>query len=322
MTDNFIYAVARVRSHELSLLNESVMAQLISAPGEEDCLRILNEKGWGAQGTSGEDMFAAETKKTWDFIRELVPEDQMKIFDVFRLSDDYHNLKAAIKESCIGGTHPGIFVSGGTIPAGKLEEALASSDYESLPEDLQAVAQQAKELLLTTRDGQLCDITVDRAALEAIRKAGEATGEKLLRDYGELVCATGDIKIAIRAARTGKDRAFLDKALAPCSSLDTAALAEAASAGNDQILAYLERTDYADAVPELKKSLASFERWCDDRMIERIRPEIHNPFGIGPLAAYILARESEIKTVRIILAAKRNGLPEAMLRERVRETYV
>ena len=57
-------------------------------------------------------------------------------------------------------------------------------------------------------------------------------------------------------------------------------------------------------------------------MIETIRPEIHNPFGIGPVAAYILARENEIKTVRIILAAKRNNLPEEMLRERVRAMYV
>ena len=73
---------------------------------------------------------------------------------------------------------------------------------------------------------------------------------------------------------------------------------------------------------ELKKSLAAFERWCDNRMIRTIKPEIHNPFGIGPLAAYILARDNEIKTVRIILAAKRNDLPEEMLRERVREMYV
>ena len=73
---------------------------------------------------------------------------------------------------------------------------------------------------------------------------------------------------------------------------------------------------------ELKASVASFERWCDNRMIETIKPQIHNPFGIGPIAAYILARANEIKTVRIILAAKRNSLPEEMLRERVRVMYV
>lgn len=321
MAEQYIYAVARVRSRELSLLNESVIAQLCAASGEEDCLRILSERGWGNPDLPSEEMFREEQKKTWAFIQELVP-DHMEIFDVFRLAGDYHNLKAAIKESCIDGTHPGIFLEEGTIDPGVIEQAMAESDYEALPKSMRECAREAKETLLQTRDGQLCDAIIDRAALEAIRKAGAATGEKLLEDYGELICATGDIKIAVRCAKCGKDRSFLIKAMAPCSTLDLDLLADAAASGTDAICAYLDHTVYADAVDELKKGVASFERWCDNRMIETIRPEIHNPFGIGPVAAYILARENEIRTVRIILAAKRNDLPEEMLRERVRAMYV
>ena len=321
MAEQYIYAVARIRSRELSLLNEAVISQLCAAATEEDCLRILNEKNWGNPDLSSEEMFQEENKKTWALIRELVP-DKMEIFDVFRLEKDYHNLKAAIKESCIGGIHPGIFAQGGTIPAADIQKAVAESDYEALPKTMRQVAQEAKETLLQTRDGQLCDIMIDRAAMEQIRLAGEKTREPLLKDYGELVCATGDIKIAVRAAKTGKDKQFLDKALAPCSTLDVAALAQAASAGMEAVIAYLDHTVYADAIEELSQSVASFERWCDNRMIRTIKPQIHNPFGIGPIAAYILARDNEIKTVRIILAAKRNSLPEEMLRERVREMYV
>ena len=321
MAEQYIYAVARIRSRELSLLNEAVISQLCAAATEEDCLRILNEKNWGNPDLSSEEMFQEENKKTWALIRELVP-DKMEIFDVFRLEKDYHNLKAAIKESCIGGIHPGIFAQGGTIPAADIQKAVAESDYEALPKTMRQVAQEAKETLLQTRDGQLCDIIIDRAAMEQIRLAGEKTREPLLKDYGELVCATGDIKIAVRAAKTGKDKQFLDKALAPCSTLDVAALSQAASAGMEAVIAYLDHTVYADAIEELSQSVASFERWCDNRMIRTIKPQIHNPFGIGPIAAYILARDNEIKTVRIILAAKRNSLPDEMLRERVREMYV
>lgn len=154
MAENYIYAVARIRSRELSLLNESVISQLTASPGEEECLRILSEKGWGDSGMTGEAMLRGEQKKTWDLIRELVP-DRMDLFDVFRLPNDYHNLKAAIKESVIDGEHPGIFAEDGTIPARLLEEAMEQSDYELLPENLREVAREAKETLLTTRDGQL-----------------------------------------------------------------------------------------------------------------------------------------------------------------------
>lgn len=80
MAENYIYAVARIRSRELSLLNESVISQLTACPGEEECLRILSEKGWGDSGMSGEAMLRGEQKKTWALIRELVP-DRMDLFE-------------------------------------------------------------------------------------------------------------------------------------------------------------------------------------------------------------------------------------------------
>ena len=72
MAEQFVYAVARVRSKELSLLNEAVVAQLCAAPSEEDCRRILSEKGWGSPELPAEEMLAQEEEKTWAFIRELV----------------------------------------------------------------------------------------------------------------------------------------------------------------------------------------------------------------------------------------------------------
>ena len=86
--------------------------------------------------------------------------------------------------------------------------------------------------------------------------------------------------------------------------------------------ALIENTDFSDAIPELRRSQAAFERWCDDKIIREIRPQLWNSFGLGPIAAYIIARETEIRSVRILLAAKQNGFPEDMIRERIRETYV
>ena len=38
--------------------------------------------------------------------------------------------------------------------------------------------------------------------------------------------------------------------------------------------------------------------------------------------AYVIARQNEIKTVRIILSGKQNELPDDSIRERVRKMYV
>ena len=88
------------------------------------------------------------------------------------------------------------------------------------------------------------------------------------------------------------------------------------------MITYLGRTAYASGLPALQKGVSAFETWGRDLFMQRIRPQKYQPFGLGPLAAYYLARESEIRAVRLILSAKRNHLPPQWVRERIGEMYV
>ena len=96
----------------------------------------------------------------------------------------------------------------------------------------------------------------------------------------------------------------------------------AALGGMDAVIEYLEHHGYGEAALSLRDSLSAFERWCDNRIIQAMKPQKMNAFSVGPLVAYVIARENEIKTVRIILTCKQNGLPEEAIRERIREMYV
>lgn len=321
MADKYIYAVARIRSKELSLLSGAFLEQLTAAKSYDQCIQLLHEKGWGGDGiTNPEELLAAEREKTWGLISELV--EDRSVFDVFLYANDYHNLKAAIKEIRMGHQFPGIFISQGTLDVKRIRDSIQNREFQNLPEAMRGPAKEAYRALLHTQDGQLCDIIIDKAALEAIYRAGKESGNEFLKLYAELTVAAADIKTAVRASRTGKDRAFLKQALAPCDTLDIYRLAQAAIEGEDAIGLYLESTPYADAVEELHRSPSAFERWCDNLMIRRMKPQQYVPFGLGPLAAYILARENEVKSVRIVLSGKLNHLPEESIRERVREMYV
>ena len=56
--------------------------------------------------------------------------------------------------------------------------------------------------------------------------------------------------------------------------------------------------------------------------MDLLRSQKYETFTIGPIVAYVLARENEIKTVGIILSGKENGLSEESIGERIREMYV
>ena len=323
MAEQYIYAVARVRGKELQLLNGTFMETLIASSGYDEALRLLADKGWIVEeGETPEQLLKRERTKTWDFVAELV--EDMSVFVVFLYANVYHNLKAAVKDAVTYQDHQEAYIAKEqcTIDPEPIKQTLRDHQFDALPEEMRGVAEEAMETLLHTGDGQLADVIIDRAALAHIYEASKKTGNEILELYGELTVASADIKTAIRANRTGKDMTFMKRALAPCKTLDVQRLAQAAGEGTDAIYEYLSRTDYSDAVDEIKKSPSAFERWCDNRIIADMRPQIHNPFTIGPLAAYILARENEIKTVRIILSGKHNDLPEETIRERVREMYV
>lgn len=316
----YTYAVARIRTKELSLLKSAFLEQLLAAKSYAECIQLLSEKGWGdGTATDAEQILKGEQEKTWALMEELV--DDVSVFDVFLYANDYHNLKAAIKMVYLDTERREAFFSHGTVQPETMLKALREQDYSLLPEAMRAPAKEAFDLLLHTRDGQLCDVVVDRAALDAIYAAGKAADHPIIREYAELTVAAADIKIAVRAQKTGKSLDFLKRALAPCDSLDVEQLAKASLEGQDAVYSYLQRTAYADAVPVLQESPSAFERWCDNLIIRDIRPQQYNPFTIGPLAAYILARENEVKTVRIILSGKWNHLREEAVRDRMREMY-
>ncbi|MBO1722799.1 V-type ATPase subunit, partial [Extibacter sp. GGCC_0201] len=75
-------------------------------------------------------------------------------------------------------------------------------DWQALPANMRAAAEEAYETFLHTRDGQLCDIIVDRAALEAIYAEGEKAADPVIRAYAESTVAVADIKIAVRSQKT------------------------------------------------------------------------------------------------------------------------
>lgn len=323
MSDNgYAYAVARIRAKELALLNAQMLDSLMAAKTALDCVRLLAEKGWGTGDANQApyDLLEAEREKTWVLLRELV--EDMSVFDVFLLQNDYHNLKAAIKLVYTNQDPVGVFSSGGTVKPDLIYDAVRERNYEALPEDMRAVAEEASLALAHTADGQLCDIMVDRAALEAIEKAGRKAGKGLIGEYAHLTVALANIKTAARCQKTGKTLDFIKKALCPCKGIDTDALAQAAVEGFEPLLQYLESTPFDGAAEALRVSFAQFERHADNAVMDLIRPQKYHSFTIEPLAAYLLARENELRMVRMILSAKINKLSEQSVRERLREMYV
>mgnify|MGYP003161062261 FL=1 len=319
----YTYAVARIRALEVSLLTNAVIEQLLACKSAEQALQLLVEKGWGdlTAGTlDADEVLNKEEEKMWQTIREVAPD--MHVFDVLSLPKLYHNLKAAIKEVCTEVENKNIFYDDCEIPGEEMFALVQNKEFDKLPGNMLATAREAFDTLLHTRDGQLCDLIIDRATLEAMLEAGKKSGEKIIEEYAQTAVAIADIKIAVRSQKTGKNAEFMKKAMVNCSEINVDQLTQAALAGAEEIAQYLEGTSYREGADALRISPSAFERWCDNKMTDSMRSQKYESFSVGPLLAYLLARQNEIKTVRIILTGKQNEFPDEAIRERIREMYV
>ena len=97
---DYVYAVARIRVKEKSLLTDMDISQMTALPDARAVLSYVEDRGWGDAESSGDadKVLAAEEKKTADLMRELKIDPS--VFALLSYPNLYHNLKAGIKEIC------------------------------------------------------------------------------------------------------------------------------------------------------------------------------------------------------------------------------
>jgi V/A-type H+-transporting ATPase subunit C len=323
--EKHIYAVTRIHINELNLLTSRNLEAMASYDSVDDILSFLAGKGWDvkAAGSGGiEALIDREYEKTWALIAEAAGD--VKALSAFRKPRDFHNLKAAIKLRFLGEPEgqKKFFLPYGTVDLEKITKAAETLDFSKLPEDLAKAGSAAWDILKDTGNGQLCEITIDRASLEAVAKAAEESGSSFLKKYAQMSADHANIKACSRASKLGKDRSFFERLVASSGSLNRVSLISASLAGPSELRAFLRKSGFSKAADSLEESGASFEKWSNDEAIRMIIPMKARISGIEPLAAFIMARESEIRQVRLLLGAKVNKLPEAVLKERLGLTYV
>ncbi len=319
---DYAYATTAVRVRESTLLTPADLERMSDLPSVEEAMEFLRTRSWHlpADKPSIASLLRSELVETWNFLTEVAPD--IRILYPMILRKDYHNLKAAIKSNLAGVALDKYFLSPGLVSRDLITDAVKTRNYALLPSPMNTVGEEAYDVLVRTGDGQLADIIIDRATLDEILKTARLTGNDLLIRLQELFCSAADIKTAFRAARMRKSLDFLERAISSDAIKERVQMIEAAAKSEGALLAWLRQAGYAESAAYLEKSPASFEKWCDDRAVAMTEDVKYIFFGPEPLIAYYLAKEAEIKNVRILLTAIENQLPFEQVNERLRRMYV
>ena len=301
-------AVARIRMNENRLLTPEQIRQLAATESVEQARRLLDEWHLDEQD---------ETQQTWALIREIAPD--ISEFDFLLVRHDFHNLKTILKALFSEKDPMPMLLHPSVVSVQELEQAVRRKRYTALPEYMRKPVQRAYALLAETGDGQISDALLDRVMIETVERLSARNTNRFISGLGSLLAAIYNMRIAVRCVRLKKPAAFVEEALAVCSTLRKSSLAAAAES-EEALADYLAATPYGGAARALRHSVAAFERWCDQELIDYCDSAKYVSFGPAPLAAYILRRQAQSQTVRIILSCKQAGLSPAQTLERIRQT--
>lgn len=321
--DSALYGVARIRCHEKDLIGKDKLHRM--AEGTlEDAMRVLQDAGYGhvaeAGAAQGEELIASELRAAYQLVRE-VTFDQ-KLTDLFLMKADIHNLKLLLKLRLTGSQDKPALMEGGCYTQEALAKMVQEGSYKELPEELAQALMGLEQSFQTGVDPAEISIRLDRAYIAyALR-----TGGKEAQPYFKAQADFGNILTALRIRANGGGAAKLRDALLPEGDIPHSRIMQALEAPADGLGKLLATGPVRDRVLKgldgyLKNgSIAGLERERDNYLIS-LASQGKYAEGIGPVIGYLMAREQEAKCVRLILTAKRNGLEESVITERLRELY-
>lgn len=327
----YAYAVARIRAIEKKLLDKAGIDRMVDAKSPEDSLKVVIEAGYGdpsgdlLQVQDYEKLLKEEQKKVYELIKEIAPEPE--IFDLFLHRNDYHNLKVLIKSEFLGQDNDEIFVDFGTISVNKLKVMVKDRNLSEMPKIMRDAVEECIDTFNRTGDSQSIDLILDRASFGHMKEIAKKSGYDFLIRLVEIMADIANIKIFLRIKKLGKSWDFLQKVLLPGGSIDSKALIENFDGSIDNFINMLFYKPYGKLTEGLESfkasgSMTKFEKLSDNFIILYAKKSVYKPLSIEPLVGYIIAKENEIKNIRIIMVGKINGIPNDIIRERLRESYV
>ncbi|MDD4842732.1 MAG: V-type ATP synthase subunit C [Anaerotignum sp.] len=325
MSKNKIYpfAVASVRSMENSLMTKQKLMQMADAKTAEESLRILSDSAYGKTQIKDvhdfERMIGNHLEETYQAVAGLIPNETF--IDIFLYKNDYHNIKVLLKEEVSKVSGKNFLIQGGTIPLETLRKNLRERNYVGLPNMNGEAVEEAVNMFAKTRNGRYIDTILDKACFSTMEKAAKKLGNPYVSKYIQMLADITNLKSLLRVKKMDRDYQVFEESFVLGGSTSFELFSRAFR--SDSSVAVLKETPYGLLCERyMDQGFTVFEKACDDYLMEYIKDAKYKTLTPEPVMAFILAKETEAKCIRIIMTCKMHNIDAAIIKERVREAYV
>lgn len=295
----YIQSAALVKVQEKKLLNKSKINRMIESNTALDILKILNETDYSksmvgiTKEEEYEEILRSELKRTYDFARELV-KDRIDILEVLDLKNTFQELKQNLKYE---------------VKDAKILEI----DSKYMPYYKKALAEYEK-----TNDIQRAVILLDKLYFEKLNSLCKNINIEIFNKYFKLNFDMYNLITFLRLKNQKRSYKYAEFCILDENLLK---IYENDSNYMQSLEKYYDNKKMWDKFSKTSK-ISTLEKELENSILNLMKEYSNVNYGIEPVITYIIAKEYEIKAIRLIMTAKINKISTEIIKERLRETYV
>ncbi|MHC4855812.1 MAG: V-type ATPase subunit [Planctomycetota bacterium] len=319
----YAYPTAKVRVLELSMIPRGTFVDMANAGSFAEAAELLagTEYAVGAKATSDEieQMLMARRTETRQLFADLMLDDDIVTF--LRAREDFANMRLAIRRIVTERPLGLDYSNEGNVPAEEFEEIFEQENYERLPEYLQEAVEAAVLGYYESKDIRRIDYEIDRCEATWRLRQAEDIDNLFMMSIVRLRIDLANIKTMLRLKMA--DREEETQFFVSGGFVDADKFKQGLEAGLETLGQLFFATPYYElleaAIPYLRseKSFLKLEKECEDHVKGFLKTTRSIAAGPQPVIAYFLMKEAEIRTVRMLLTGKKNGLSPKLILDRL-----
>ena len=328
----FSQVIPRLRVYETKLLDKSKFDRMIDSNSVNESLKVLQETEYGKfmnnvnKYLDYEIILSEELKRLFHVMYDISP--VKSLVDLMSIKYDYQNIKVILKGTFLKKDLSYLLIPVGSIEVSKLKNLIENDDMAELPLVMRTAIEKATYKFENTKDPQMIDIILDKYMFKAIIQIKNEIKDAFIDKYVVALIDSTNLKTLLRVKKQNKGRNFLALVIIEGGSIDKDKLLGMLNDSVQNISTKLSSSNYAEFVKNgieyytQTSSVSLLEKLVDNYIMDMMKNAKIIPFGVEPILAYIYAKETELKIIRIIMVGKLNNISSEVVRERLRESYV
>lgn len=319
---DYVYATAQVRALEPLMLPRGVFVDMANAETFAAAAEQLAGTDYVIEGNADANAVEAMLLERRSAVRELFAKlmPNRDIVMMLRAREDFANMRLAVRRVVTEQPLGLDYSNEGSVPAQEFEEIFEQEDYLRFPRYLQDAVEAAVLGYYENKDIREIDYAIDRVeAAFRVRRARELNSVFVL-SLARIRIDLHNIKTLLRLKMAEReDRRFF----LPEGFVDRDKFVQGLETPYEAVTALFYATPYGELLDEsiaylrAEQSFLRLEQKCEDYLMGFLKATHELAAGPQPVVAYMLMKEAEIRTVRMMLIGKKNGLGSKLMLDRL-----